>query len=258
MPRLEEMFGYPDADPNPSKSTKTEEVCPQCHDHATTLRRVDLIEGPVYQCPNCSSIFEMKGTLLTPIQKAEQKWQDVLRSAAAQQTASKVSLSYANSPQHLDNLVNELNAAADRGEVHFSVHNPEPQELVAGLQFSKVPKFELAPRVAMLRLIRRIEYGEITKGKNAWNAASDNQEALADRTALAKRLGHAINHAYNLLEKLYSGVPLYDLSKNDDDAAALMWAGMYACCATDAMEKTSEDPHPETTQTNPVSGETSP
>lgn len=112
----------------------------------------------------------------------------------------------------------------------------EPQEIVAGLQFSIVPKFELLPREGITRLIQRIEYGELTKGQNAWNASTSNQEALADKVALAKRLGHAIDHAYKLLDKLYGGSLLYDLKKNDDDAAALQWAGMYACCATKAIE----------------------
>lgn len=112
----------------------------------------------------------------------------------------------------------------------------EPQEIVSGLQFTVVPKFELIPREAMLRLVRRAELGQRTKGKNAWNALSENQDALKSREALAKRLGHAIDHAYKLLDRLATGEPLYDLKSDEDDAAALMWAGMYACCATEAIE----------------------
>lgn len=111
----------------------------------------------------------------------------------------------------------------------------EPQEVVDGLQFSVVPQFELIPREALVRLVRRAELGQKIKGAKAWNALSDNQASLLSKVGLAKRLGHAIDHATKLLEKLLAGEPLYQ--GEDDDAAALMWAGMFACCATAAMEK---------------------
>lgn len=113
----------------------------------------------------------------------------------------------------------------------------EEQEIVAGISFSVVPRFELIPRVALLRLVRRAELGKRLKGKAAWNAMSDNQDALKSSEALIKRLGHAIDHATKLLERVIAGRPLIEPENDEDDAAALMWAGMYACCATDAIEQ---------------------
>lgn len=115
----------------------------------------------------------------------------------------------------------------------------EPQEIVNGLQFSVVPQYELLPREALLRLIRRAELGQKTKGKNAWNALSDNQESLLSKEALCKRLGHAIDHAYKLMDRVVNDKPLFDHDINEDDAAALMWAGMYACCATALIKERS-------------------
>lgn len=113
----------------------------------------------------------------------------------------------------------------------------EQQEIVNGLQFSVVPQYELIPREAMLRLIKRAELGQKTKGKNAWNALSINQENLNSKEALVKRLGHAIDHCYKLINRIVTDQPLYE--GNEDDAAALMWAGMYACCATKVITESS-------------------
>lgn len=117
---------------------------------------------------------------------------------------------------------------------HLTKPADPSSEMVGGLKCSKVPPFHLIPRVAYERLAKRVALGEETKGKDAWNALSKNQEVLLDKEALARRLGHGIDHATKLLHKIASGE---DLMKDDDDAAALMWAGMYAICSTDAISK---------------------
>ena len=108
----------------------------------------------------------------------------------------------------------------------------DASQMVDGLKCSTIPPFHLIPRIAYVRLAERVALGEATKGKDAWNAFSSNQLVLLSREALARRLGHAINHALSLLDKIAKGS---DLSEGDDDAAALMWAGMYAVCSTDAL-----------------------
>jgi hypothetical protein len=108
----------------------------------------------------------------------------------------------------------------------------DASQMIGGLKCSTIPPFHLIPRIAYVRLAERVALGEATKGKDAWNALSSNQHVLQNKITLARRLGHAINHALSLLDKIAKGS---DLSEGDDDAAALMWAGMYAICSTDAL-----------------------
>lgn len=106
------------------------------------------------------------------------------------------------------------------------------QVMVDGLLVSAdTLPYHLIPPVALRELCKRIRLGEEIKGKDAWNALSDNQQVLDSRKALAHRLGHLISHAYGLLEKIQAG----EKWSGDDlgEAAAVMWGGMYAICAID-------------------------
>lgn len=118
-------------------------------------------------------------------------------------------------------------------------HECQPEsELVGGLRVSTdVAHYQLIPRIAMERLARRYMHGEKTKGKDAWNALSKNQEVLKSKEALARRLGHIVHHCYQLLDKLANDQPLYNAATNNDDAAAIAWGGTFAICATDAITK---------------------
>jgi hypothetical protein len=118
------------------------------------------------------------------------------------------------------------------------VNEPEQhpdQVLMAGgrAASSKIPHFHLIPTVALERLAERCELGERRKPGKAWNATSANQEVLLDREWLIERLSHVIYHAMKLRDKLVAGTPV----DGDDDAGAIMWGGMFAICATDAMNK---------------------
>ena len=117
----------------------------------------------------------------------------------------------------------------------------DTSETIDGLKVSSIPPFHLIPRIAYQRLAERVALGEQTKGKDAWNAFSDNQEVLLSRKALARRLGHAIDHATKMLADLAAG---RQTCLSDDDAAALCWAGMYAICASDAQQKKQDDNNP--------------
>lgn len=95
--------------------------------------------------------------------------------------------------------------------------------------------YHLIPQIAMQRLCERISLGEQTKGKDAWNAMSDNQSVLESRKALARRFGHLINHSYRMLGKLQSGE---EWTEDDErEASAVMWGGMFAICAIAAQRK---------------------
>lgn len=95
--------------------------------------------------------------------------------------------------------------------------------------------YHLIPQIAMQRLCERISLGEQTKGKDAWNAMSENQIVLDSRKALARRFGHLINHSYRLLGKIETGEGWTE--DDEREASAVMWGGMFAICAIAAQRK---------------------
>lgn len=105
---------------------------------------------------------------------------------------------------------------------------------------SKIPRLELNPTEAIVRLAARFEEGIRRKppGK-AWNALSANQEVLVDKEFILARIGHVEYHCLKLRDKIKGDWPLTD----DDDAGAVIWGGAFLCCATKALEdsKTAEN-----------------
>ncbi len=105
---------------------------------------------------------------------------------------------------------------------------------------SKQPRWDLVPRRALLRLVKRFEMGQERKGDKAWNGRSTNQDVLLNREFVASRVAHVINHAYALLDKLEGRLD----DDGDDDAAAIAWGGIFLCEVTDAtknaLKKSSE------------------
>lgn len=112
-------------------------------------------------------------------------------------------------------------------------------EMIDGMRVSKDTHcYHLIPQIAMQRLCERISLGEQTKGKDAWNAMSENQSVLDSRKALARRFGHLINHSYRLLGKIETGE---EWTEDDErEASAVMWGGMFAICAIAAQRKKQE------------------
>lgn len=128
---------------------------------------------------------------------------------------------------HPDDIANDLKRIAEE---------ESPVEFVGGLMVSKDTLcFHLIPQIAMQRLCERIALGEQTKGKDAWNALSDNQHVLDSREALARRLGHLINHSYRLLAKIQNKEPWTE--EDEKEASAVMWGGMFAICSINRQRK---------------------
>lgn len=97
---------------------------------------------------------------------------------------------------------------------------------------SKQPSWELVPRKALLRVVKRFEMGQERKGAKAWNGRSNNQDCLLNRDFVASRVAHVINHAYALLDKMEGRIE----DDGDDDAAAIAWGGIFLCEVTDALK----------------------
>jgi hypothetical protein len=98
---------------------------------------------------------------------------------------------------------------------------------------SQQPRWDLIPRQALLRVIKRFELGIERKKEKAWNARSSNQACLLDKEFVISRATHAINHAWALIDKLEGR----EVDDGDDDAAAIAWSGIFLCEATRALKE---------------------
>lgn len=105
----------------------------------------------------------------------------------------------------------------------------------SGVTSSKIPRFDLIPRNALIGLAGRFELGEETHKENTWNA-STSQDCLTDKAFILARAGHAIDHAFKLIAKLHGRLP----DNGDDDASAIAWAGIFLFEAIAALKKEKE------------------
>lgn len=103
---------------------------------------------------------------------------------------------------------------------------------------SKCPPFHLIPTIGLARVAYRFEKGVEIKKEKAWNALSSNQACLKDKTFAIERISHIIDHATKLRDKLQAD----DVAAmaEDDDAAAIAWAGIFLCCVVDLILKEAE------------------
>jgi len=97
----------------------------------------------------------------------------------------------------------------------------------SGATSSRIPRYDLIPYAALIRVAGRFALGEVNHGPKSWNALS-SQAALEDREFIIARAAHVIHHAYKLIAKLSGQLPEDD----DDDAAAIAWGGVFLCEAT--------------------------
>jgi hypothetical protein len=85
---------------------------------------------------------------------------------------------------------------------------------------SKVPRLDLIPREALLRLAKRFELGLEHYGKDNW------RNGLADHEYILERIAHIQNHCAILVEKLEGRIP----PDGDDDVGAILWGGAFLSC----------------------------
>ncbi len=102
-----------------------------------------------------------------------------------------------------------------------------------GASSSKIPRFDLIPRQALVRLAKRYELGIEKHGENAWNIGNENQAPLDDKEWIIARLAHVIDHATKAIDKIRGHAPIDE----DDDAAAIMWGGSVLVAATERWAK---------------------
>ena len=118
--------------------------------------------------------------------------------------------------------------------------NAKEVPMVGGIvSSSKIPGLHLIPTEGLLRTAARFDLGTERKGDKAWNALSSNQECLLDRAWAIERIGHVINHALKLRDRLLKDEPLLG-DGVDDDAGALGWSAMFLCCVTRALQDLRE------------------
>lgn len=98
----------------------------------------------------------------------------------------------------------------------------------SGASSSACASFRLIPFVSIKRLADRCQLGLDKKGDAAWNAVNPKADEMLDDTQwVINRYEHAIKHAYLAIGKLSGIIP----DDGDDDAAAVMWAGMLGIAA---------------------------
>jgi len=105
----------------------------------------------------------------------------------------------------------------------------------SGTTSSKIPRFDLIPYKAQLRLTKRFEDGLETHKEKSWNARS-KQDALQDEEFIIARASHVIHHAMKLIAKRTGQLP----PDEDDDAAAIAWGGIFLSEATEPKLKVQE------------------
>lgn len=98
----------------------------------------------------------------------------------------------------------------------------------SGASSSKIPRFDMIPRSALVRLAKRFELGNEKHGPRSWNALQNNQ-ALQDKDWIIARAAHVIDHALKFMAKYTGQMP----DDGDDDASAIMWGGTCLCAATE-------------------------
>lgn len=106
----------------------------------------------------------------------------------------------------------------------------------SGRSSSKIPRFDLIPRGALVRIADRFEKGQEIHKERAWNARNSDQASLTDKEWVIARANHVVDHALKLVAKL-SGQMADD---GDDDAAAIAWGGVFLCEAVEALNKQTE------------------
>jgi hypothetical protein len=102
---------------------------------------------------------------------------------------------------------------------------------ISGAKSSAVPRLDLIPHRALVRLAGRYEKGLARYGRNNW------QKGLTELDYVLERAAHVLNHTLILIEKLQGLRP----DDGDDDAAAIMWGGAFLCEATFAMKCEQDD-----------------
>ena len=193
--------------------------CPSRHAQQSYLTFIkgDIAKRlePFWHCPECNEKFNANLTRLLPTKYSNQGQNCGAKPEKETQQGSPLC------QKCYDELMSPI------------IAEQPPQEMIGGMAHSVgTPPYHLIPAVAWRELANQYALGEKLKGKDAWNALSDNQHVLKSQDALAVRLGHVIAHCLALQESLAADEPL-----NIRDAAAIMWGGSFAICAIDAQGK---------------------
>lgn len=123
--------------------------------------------------------------------------------------------------------------------------NQENITFKSGAASSRIPRFDLIPRQSLVELADRCALGLERHKEKSWNAASTNQAVLLDDEFIIARATHAIDHATKFIEKLRGQRP----DDGDNDASAIMWAGM---CLSQALHYRKQINKGTTECTSPV------
>jgi hypothetical protein len=119
----------------------------------------------------------------------------------------------------------------------------EDQLDFGGIASSKIPRFDLIPRVALVAFAEVFEIGIAEKGERAWNASRVDLESSVSTALTLDRLNHCIDHALKaLIEIRRTG------TTSRRNAGAIMFAGavlaQYVESTVAVTNTTSGGPYP--------------
>lgn len=101
-----------------------------------------------------------------------------------------------------------------------------------GVSSSKIPRYELIPREALISLARIFEEGVQLKGADrAWNGTRRNYLSMLSREFVVERLAHGIDHASKAIRDMTQGNQV-----DPHDAGAIMFAGAVMACYISSVE----------------------
>ncbi len=101
-----------------------------------------------------------------------------------------------------------------------------------GVSSSKIPRYELIPREALISLARIFEEGVQLKGADrAWNGTRRNYLSMLSREFVVERLAHGIDHASKAIQAITQGNQV-----DPHDAGAIMFAGAVMACYLSRVE----------------------
>ncbi len=127
-------------------------------------------------------------------------------------------------------------------EMSGSVQMGQEVEMAGGkVSSSKVDMLHLIPTDALTGLADRFAVGSARKGDKAWNATTNNHEALEDREFLLERVSHVIRHALLLRDQIVAGrfVGVEGMEEDSfyENAGAVAFGGALMLCAAKRIER---------------------
>lgn len=124
-----------------------------------------------------------------------------------------------------ENEPTKRSAFSELPDSHKSVVNHDLRRF-GKVTSTKLARFELIPKSALISLADRFELGIERKGEGAWNTLTlQNSDCTTDKAFAIERLSHCIHHCYDAIYKLIHEGDNPGKEAGEEDAGAILFAG---------------------------------